>query len=85
MRTTLRIDDDLLRELRLRAAAQKTSLSKLLNQLLRQGIAGKPARRARFRQRLFSLGAPRGNLEKALALAAADQDAETTRKLVLRK
>jgi len=85
MRTTLRIDDDLMRQLRKRAAEQKVSLATLCNQVLRQGLAQKPAPRRPFRQRVFSMGQPRVNLDKALALAAADEDAETIRKLALRK
>jgi hypothetical protein len=85
MRTTLRIDDDLMRDLRRRAAEQKVSLSRLFNQLLRQGLAAKPAKRAAYRERVYSLGPPRVSLDKALALAAADEDAEVTRKLMARK
>jgi hypothetical protein len=85
MRTTLRIDDDLMRDLRRRAAEQKVSLSRLFNQVLRQGLARKPTKRAAYRERVDSLGAPRVNLDKALALAAAEEDADVTRKLVARK
>ncbi len=85
MRTTLRIDDDLMRELRRRAAEQKVSLSRLFNQLLRQGLAGKPMKRPPHRERVKSMGVPRVNLDKALALAAADEDAEITRKFMERK
>ena len=85
MRTTLRIDDDLMQEIRQRAAARKVSLSELINQFLRQALAGKPARRSVYREKVFSLGAARLNLDKALALAAAEEDEEVTRKLALRK
>jgi hypothetical protein len=37
------------------------------------------------RRRLLSLGAPRMNLDKALSLAAAEEEAEVTRKLLARK
>jgi hypothetical protein len=42
-------------------------------------------KRAAYRERVDSLGAPRVNLDKALALAVADEDAEITGKLVARK
>ncbi|MCE9556898.1 MAG: ribbon-helix-helix protein, CopG family [Planctomycetes bacterium] len=85
MRTTLRIDDDLMRELRKKAAAEKVSLAELCNQVLRQGLASKPSVRQPFREQVFSMGTPRVNLDTALALAAQDEDAEIARKLVLRK
>ena len=85
MRTTVRIDDDLLKDLQRRAAAQSIPLSKLLNQLLRQAMAGKPLKRARYRERVFSLGRPRVPLDKALALAASEEDEEVLRKLAVRK
>jgi hypothetical protein len=74
MRTTLRIDDDLLRELKRRAASESLSLSKLLNCVLRQGLASKPIKRVRYREKVFSMGPPLINLDKALALAAAEED-----------
>ncbi len=85
MRTTLRIDDDLMRDLKRRAAAEEVSLSKLLNRVLRQGMAAKAAKRPAYREKVFSMGRPRVNLDKALALAAAEEDAEVTRKLAARK
>lgn len=85
MRTTVRIDDDLLRDLRQCAAAERISMSRLLNQLLRRGLASKPPRRAPDRERVYSLGEARFNLDQALAVAAADEDAEVIRELALRK
>ena len=85
MRITVRIDDDLLRELKHRAAAQKVSLTALLNRVLRQGLAAKPARRAPYREKVFSLGTPLINVDKALALAATEEDEQVLRKLAARK
>lgn len=85
MRTTVRIDDDLMRDLRKRAAAERVSVTRLLNQLLRRGLVSKPPKRVAYRERVYSLGAARLNLDKALAIAAADEDAEVLRKLALRK
>ena len=85
MRTTLRIDDDLLRELKSRAVSENLSVSKLLNRVIRQGLASKPTKRVRYREKTFSLGAPLVNLDKALALAAAEEDEHVLRKLAARK
>ncbi|MBI3464096.1 MAG: antitoxin [Planctomycetes bacterium] len=85
MRTTLRIDDDLLLELKRRALSQKVSLTKLLNRVLRQGLAARPSERPRFREKTFSLGSPLVNLDKALALAATEEDEQVIRKLATRK
>jgi hypothetical protein len=88
MRTTLRIDDDLLAELRRRAHAQKRSLTELVNRVLRRGLAAgeaKPGPRRRYRERPISMGRPKLELEKALALAAALEDEATLEKLALRK
>jgi hypothetical protein len=85
MRTTLRIDDDLLRDLKSRATEQSISLNALLNQLLRQALVTRPSKPRRYREKVFSLGAPRVSLDKALALAAAEEDEETLRKMAARK
>lgn len=85
MRTTLRIDDDLLHELRQRAEAQKVPLTKLVNQALRQGLASKPAKRTAYREKVHSMGEATVNLDKALAIAAAMEDEEIARKLAVRK
>ncbi|MCH8047871.1 MAG: hypothetical protein IID44_29605 [Planctomycetes bacterium] len=82
MRITLRIDDDLICELRRRADAQKVSLTNLVNQLLRQTLASEPAT---YREKTYSMGSASVNLDKALAIAAADEDAEIMRKLADRK
>jgi hypothetical protein len=85
MRTTVRIDDDLLLELRERADSEKESLTRYLNRVLRAGLSslkGKSESRSRrFRQRTFAMGAPRVDLNKALALAAALEDEEILSKL----
>lgn len=88
MRTTLRIDDDLLRELKRRAQAQRTTLTVLVNRLLRRGLQnkddGRPTRR-RYRERTASLGRPALDLNKALALAATLEDEEILEKKARRK
>jgi hypothetical protein len=85
MRTTVRIDDDLLRDLKEEAHREGTSLAKLVNRTLRRGVvaseqSGKQARPP-YRQKTYCMGEPKVNLDKALALAAAMEDEETIRKL----
>jgi hypothetical protein len=88
VRTTVRIDDHLMAELKQRALQEKVSFTRLVNRILSQGLRasrrGEPARR-RFRQRVFSMGKPAVDLTKALAMAAALEDEEVLRKLSLRK
>ena len=88
MRTTFRIDDDLLQDLKKHAQKQKTSLNNLLNKVIRSGMevmngSGRPKRR--FRQKTQDLGRPLVDLTKALSLAAQLEDEEIIKKLELGK
>jgi Ribbon-helix-helix protein, copG family len=88
MRTTLRIDDDLMRDLRNEARREKTSLTELVNRVIRRGLdtfreVERPRRR--YREKTFSMGPPRVDLTKAMALAARLEDEETIRKLGLHR
>jgi len=70
MRTTVRIDDDLLRDLKQQAQREGTSLAKLLNRVLRRGMSAlsrqtKPVRP--YREKTFRMGRPKVDLDKALA------------------
>lgn len=85
MRTTVRIDDDLLHELKCRAQTEKAPLGTVLNQALRRGLQSSPAKRPTYRENVVSMGAPQVDLTKALSIAAADEDHEVTRKLTARK
>ena len=88
MRSTVRIDDDLMIELEARAHAESVSLTRILNRTLRAGLARpRPdaARRRPFRQKTAAMGQPTADLDKALALAARLEDEEAARKLSLRK
>ena len=87
MRSTVRIDDDLMVELKANAQAEGISLTRMLNRALRVGLASpKHAEKRRpFKQNTFRLGAPRVGIDKALALAAALEDEEIARKMSLRK
>lgn len=87
MRTTVRIDDDLLVELKARAEAEGQSLTRMFNRTLRGALKAPREDVAQhpFKQRTFPMGAPRLSVDKALALAAALEDEEVTRKMSLRK
>ena len=88
MRTTTRIDDDLLDELKESARIERTPLTKVLNRTLRAGLSASrvPARRRnRHREKTYPMGRPQIDLTKALAAAARLEDAEILRKLMLRK
>ena len=77
MRSTVRIDDDLMTELRARARAERLSMTRLLNRVLRAGLAAssQPAReRGRYEEMTVRMGRPRIEIDKALALAAKLDD-----------
>ena len=81
MRTTLRIDDDLFRELKRRASSEGLTLSELVNLALRQSLTTEKRRRRVFRQRTRDLGRPSFDLTKANAVAAELEDQDILRKL----
>ncbi|MEX2121865.1 MAG: ribbon-helix-helix protein, CopG family [Pirellulales bacterium] len=90
MRTTLRIDDDLMRVLEERACRENVSVTSLVNRLLRRaldlaGRAKKKGNATSYRERAFAMGEPRIDLTKALAAAAALEDAEIVEKSSRRK
>ena len=87
MRSTVRIDNDLMEALRTRSLDEGLSMTRMLNRLLRSGLEAEStaAQRPRFRQATARMGRPRGDLDKALALAAALEDEEIVRKLSVRK
>jgi hypothetical protein len=88
MRTTLTLEDRLFRELKALAHETNRPLKEVVERTLREGLRTLRAgpRAKPYRGKTFRMGRPTGvNLDKALALAAADEDAELTRKMVLRK
>lgn len=87
MRTTIRIDDDLLERLKARAETENTSLTRLVNRVIRAGLASsdRVADEPTHMEETFDMGEPRADLTKAGALAAALEDEETIRELQLRK
>ncbi len=52
MRTTLTIDDDLARKLKLAAAREQKSFKEVVNQTLRKGLGGSTGKRVRARVKL---------------------------------
>jgi hypothetical protein len=88
MRTTFRIDDDLLTELKTRARREQMPLTRLVNRVLRAGLTasgGRNSKRKPHRESTHAMGTPRVELDKALALAAGLEDEEILRKMTLRK
>jgi hypothetical protein len=86
MRSTVRIDDDLMAELKSRAHQEQISLTRMLNRVLRAGLADAgQAASTHILVRAVDLGLPRVELDKALALAANLEDEEVSRKLSLGK
>jgi hypothetical protein len=88
MRTTVRLDDELLDQLKARARQERVSVTRMLNRALKAGLQAGGARRRRqpaYRERIHAMGVPRIALDKALALAASIEDDEVVRELMLRK
>jgi len=88
MRTTIRVEDELFDRLKAEAAKENMSLTRLINRTLKTGLdAGSNARRKPrpYRERTYAMGTPLVGLDKAAGLAAALEDEETARKLMLRK
>jgi hypothetical protein len=88
MRSTVRIDDDLMTALKTQAARENVSLTRVLNRALRAGIGalardGKP--KEPFEQRTVSLGTSSFDLTKALDVSTTLEDEESLHELALRK
>lgn len=81
MRTTLRLDDDLLIELKKRASKEGLTLSEIVNLSLRQSLST-PGRGPRvFKQQTRNLGRPSFDVTRANAVAGALDDDDALRKL----
>ena len=87
MRTTLNIDDELMRTLKLKAAATGLTLSETVERALRAGLEHLDRRRPQtYSCPQYSMGhPPKVGLDRSLDLAAALEDAEIARKIELRK
>ncbi len=87
-RTTLTLEPDVARALRQLAHDTRRSFKDVVNEVLRAGLTrGRQPRRRPYRLRPAHLGGVRAgiDLDKALQLAAALEDAEIARKLEMRK
>jgi len=80
MRTTLRLDDDLLIELKKRANERGWTLSEVVNLALRESLAARRRAGRPFRQRTRDLGRPSFDVARANAVAAALEDERLLRK-----
>ncbi len=88
MRTTVDIDDDLLKRLRNEAHHRGVRFKHLLNRVLRQGLNEPPTKLAEaFECPSFAMGqAARSiNLDKAIRVADSLEDEEIARELEQRK
>ncbi len=85
MRTTVTLDPDVFAALQRAARDRGTSFKAVLNEAVRRGLNG-PAVERSYRTPSRDMGLLGGvDIDKALALAGADEDAEVLRKLSLRK
>ena len=87
MRTTVRIDDDLVRTLKAQARRENQSFASAVNGAIRRGLSqSKKHKTSRpFRQRTVSMGVPLVDLTKAHALAGDWEDEEIVKKLAAGK
>ena len=88
MRTTLTIDDDLIRELREKAHKEGAPFKEIVNRALRVGLEhlDRPKKTKPYKCKAYSLGYPPGaDLDHALNLADRLESEEIARKLSLRK
>jgi hypothetical protein len=87
VRTTVTLDPDVAAKLKEEARRQGTSFKQVLNSSVRRGLRTREASGTEpYRMRARPLGARPGiDLDRALALAGELEDAETRRRLALRK
>lgn len=79
------LDPDVVAALQRAARERGTSFKAVLNDAVRRGLSTEPTRRP-YRTPSRDMGLREGfDIDKALTLAAADEDAEILRKLALRK
>lgn len=85
MRTTVTLDPDVAAALKRAARERGVSFKETLNEAVRRGLGHESAARD-YRMPSRPMGLRPGiDIDKALALAASDEDAQTLRKLELRK
>lgn len=85
MRTTVTLDSDVAAALQRAARERGASFKAVLNDAVRRGLSTETVSRV-YRTPSRDMGLrPEFDIDKALTLAAADEDAEILRKLALRK
>lgn len=86
MRTTVTLDPDVAAKLRATARERGVSFKSALNDAVRAGLHTAPSRKRRYKLPTRPMGLRPGiDLDRALRLADELEDAETLRKLELRK
>jgi hypothetical protein len=88
VRTTLTIDDELMKEIREEAHTKGLPVKEVVNRALRAGLReyNRPKSAKPYKCRTFSLGyPPLADLDRALDLAERLESEEIARKLALRK
>ena len=88
MRTTLRIDDSLLQELKGVAHDENIPFTQLINRVLRAGLRAQNnlvRSSPEYQEGVCELGKPFVNLDKALAISTQIEDKEILRKIEVRK
>lgn len=88
MRTTITIDDDLMRKLKERAQKTGRSFKDITNSVIRKGLnsSTQTPQKGKYHCAEYSLGEPSYyDLDKALEIAEALEDEEIVRKLQLGK
>lgn len=79
------LDPDVVAALQRAARERGTSFKAVLNDAVRRGLSGEASQR-RYHTPSRDMGFRAGvDIDKALALAAADEDVETLQKVALRK
>lgn len=84
MRTTVDLDDHLVRRIRLKALAERKSLKEVINLALAKGLdedSSPCSPSPTYRLTVFGLGTPALNLDKALSLADRLEDVAICAKL----
>jgi hypothetical protein len=85
MVTNVPLDDDLVKELELRAGQEGVSLTQFLEGVLRRELRGSQQASAPPVQKTYAMGESKVPLVKALALSADFEDEEILHKLKLGK
>ena len=85
MRTTVRLDDALMEELKEFARQEGISLAQLFNKTVRAGLTaiqrGEPDSKKRYREKTYEMGEPLVDLTKAMQLALELEEEATIEKM----